>query len=40
MEGEEAERKLKIRENKLAPTTFHAGTEISMDVADMLGVCC
>ena len=39
MEGEEAESKLKIQEKKHAPTTFHAATEISMDVADMVGVC-
>ena len=39
MEGEEAERKLKIQEKNHAPTTFHAATEISMDVADMVGVC-
>ena len=33
MEGEEAKRRLKIRENKHAPTTLHAATEISMDSA-------
>lgn len=33
MEGEEAERKLKIRENTHASTTFHAATDISMDSA-------